>query len=258
MVTKASGAVFRSKFLLCLFSVLSLYFISGWPARMLFFEKGLGEAGLGLYMAFPFTTFFGFISIPIAFWIVRAIFRMPKLSLLRVFLTSLAATAIGALAFLIPTIIPPLLYGVRVENFKIQPTLLSQSLDKSTQTYHFTLQLDNKTNTIYENVNVGITTGFYHHFPNEALVLNTNHASPRTITLKPGVTSITDSIYLGDCSESSQFRGDDARLTVNLIYDPQDGGYEKYTTKNFVLTPEIEGLDFTKYYTSICNWFTNN
>lgn len=260
MTSKLIGSNLRSHILLYVISILSLYFISGWPARELLSGGGSGGAGLALIIFSPLAAVAGFLSIPAAFLIVRVLIRFPQLPLKRILLTSLFATAIGVVGFWLPVMLPGVIYKLRVQNFAISPVLISQSLDKSKQVYHFTLQLDNKTNVRYENVTVDVGAGFLYEDSMQSFVWTANEISPRKITLSPGVTTISDSIYLGDCSENSVFRGNPVRLEVALVYDPQsdDKGRSDYIKKELILTPKVEDVDFDTYYTGICEWFTRD
>jgi len=258
-MNKIDTPYFYSNALLVLISTLSLYFLSGWPARMLLFGDTSGEGGLGLIIIAPFMMVLGLISIPITFAIVRRIFNYPRLAPQRVFLVGIITTAIGTLAFWIPVIMPGVIYQTRVVNFNVKPTLISQSLDQSTKTYNFSLQLDNKTDKTYEDVDVSIGTGFLFTRTAPPFVWTANHAKPHKLTINPGITAITDSIYLGDCKENVSLRDGSVKLELGLVYNPNnEGTTNKYTKKSYSFNPEIEGVDFSAYYKGICNWFSSD
>lgn len=243
--------------LLLIISALSLYFISGWPARMLFLSEVSGDGGLGLIIVAPFMAIVGFVSIPIVFGIVRAIFDFPKLTLQRILIVSLITSAIGMLAFWIPVIAPGVMYRVRVQNFNLKPTLVSQSLDQATKMYHYSLQLDNKTDKTYENVDVNIGTGFLFMHTIEPFVWTANYAQPLKLKITPGINIISDSIYLGDCKENLDLRDGDVKLEVELVYNPgNDGSTREYIKKEYALDPVVDGVDFAAYYAGICDWFS--
>lgn len=258
MENDSVSKIIASKRILFVVSILSLYFLSGWPARMLFTGEGANEGGMIIIFLSPILATLGFVSIPVVFAIVIKLLKYPTLSSLSVWGISLITTAIGLGAFWIPVMMPGLLYKLRVHNFNVRPNLVSQSLDKNDKTYHFSLQLDNKTDKTYENVDVRVGTGFLYTLPapNESFVWTANKTKPRRINIEPGINTITDSIFLGDCKENIELRENAVKLEVVLTYNPKnDHNTREYVKKDYILDPKVEGVDIAEYYSSICDWF---